>query len=151
MAANHSKPMILDEAQLNRVFVYGTLMKGFWNYGRYLEGNIERIILGKAKGLLYHLPQGYPAMLKGEGVVRGEIVGPVDRDLLRELDVLEGYCGYAEDNLYVREIIDVLTDEGEMLECWAYIYADGEYARKKGIYIPDGDWRKFMQIRGIYI
>lgn len=137
-----------DEVRLNRVFVYGTLMKGFWNYRRYLEGNVGHIIRGKAQGLLYHLPQGYPAMIKGEGIVHGEIVEPVDQGLLRELDVLEGYCGYAEDNLYVREIIDVLTDEGEVLQCWAYIYADEEYARKRGIFIPHGDWRKFMQNKG---
>lgn len=138
----------LDETQLNRLFVYGTLMKGFWNHSRYLEGRISCIIPGKTQGLLYHLPQGYPAMLKGEGTVRGEIVEPVNRDLLRKLDGLEGYYGYGEDNLYVREIIDVFTDDGEMLCCWVYIYADGEYAQKRGIFIPDGDWRKFMQNRG---
>jgi len=77
---------------INKIFVYGTLMKGFYNYKRYLEGRISRIIPGRTHGLLYHLPEGYPALLEGNESIEGEIMEPVDENLLKTLDRLEGYA-----------------------------------------------------------
>ena len=129
-----------------RIFVYGTLMKGFRNYRRYLEGRINRIIPGKTYGLLYHLPEGYPALLPGNETVVGEIMEPVDKKLLKLLDRLEGYDELGEGNLYDRGKRKILTENGE-LECWIYVYTDERYARENGIPVPDGDWRKFITER----
>jgi gamma-glutamylcyclotransferase (GGCT)/AIG2-like uncharacterized protein YtfP len=41
----------------------------------------------------------------------------------------------------------VLTEDGEKLDCWVYIYSDERYARENGILVPGGDWRKFMENR----
>jgi len=135
----------INEDRINRVFVYGTLMKGFGNYKRYLEGRISSITPGKTNGLLYHLPEGYPAMLPGMGIVEGEIMEPVDEDLLKALDWLEDYDKHRSDNLYVREARSVQTDAGEEITCWVYIYTNESYARENGILVPDGNWRRFIE------
>lgn len=133
---------------LSKVFVYGTLMKDFENYKRYLEGRIKCVTPGKTDGLLYHLPEGYPALLDGKGVVQGEIVEPVDENLLKYLDRLEDYAEGRSDNLYVRVKKNVFTKDGVETTCWVYIYTDERYAQENGILVPDGNWRKFMERRG---
>lgn len=132
---------------LNRVFVYGTLMRGFLNHKRYLEGKISRVTPGKTFGLLYHLPEGYPALIAGNETIKGEIIEPVDRELLRSLDRLEDYAEGRSCNLYVRDIRNILTEGGEEVSCWVYFYTDERYAVEKGIPVTDGDWRKFMENR----
>jgi len=134
------------EAYVDKVFVYGTLMKGFRNYKRYLEGRVNRIIPGKTYGLLYHLPEGYPALLPGYEMIAGEIVAPVDDNLLKSLDRLEGYYGKeSRRNLYVRELRSIFTEDGEELDCWIYIYTNEKHAKKNGILVPGGNWRRFME------
>lgn len=120
-------------------------MRGFDNYKRYLEGRVSRITPGRTCGLLYHLPEGYPALLPGNETVVGEIMEPVDEDLLQTLDWLEDYDEQGSDNLYTRELRSVLTDDGEKATCWIYIYNNERYAREKGTLVPGGDWRKFME------
>ncbi|NLO83692.1 MAG: gamma-glutamylcyclotransferase [Clostridiales bacterium] len=137
-----------SEPYVNRVFVYGSLMKGFWNYKWYLEGRTSRIIPGKTYGLLYHLPEGYPALLPGNEIIHGEVMELVDKSLLNSLDMLEGYDKWSDDNLYVRETRCVWTEDGEEMLCWIYIYADESYAKENGILVPSGNWRKFMERRG---
>jgi len=61
--------------------------------------------------------------------------------------LLEGYAEGSSDNLYKRELRTLMTDEGEEVTCWLYIFADEKYAREHGIPVPDGDWRKFMENR----
>ncbi|NLC68168.1 MAG: gamma-glutamylcyclotransferase [Clostridiaceae bacterium] len=134
-----------NKKNLDKVFVYGTLMKGFWNHRRHLDGRISRVTPGKVKGLLYHLPEGYPALLEGSETVKGEIVEPVDEELLEALDRLEGYREGRRNNLYIRSLGNVLTEDREEITCWVYFYADGEYARGNGIPVPNGDWREFMK------
>lgn len=146
MATNKNESAT-GETHLDKVFVYGTLMKNFRNYKRYLEGRISRITPGKTYGLLYHLPEGYPALLEGNEIVEGEIIEPVDKKLLKALDRLEDYVEGRSSNLYERKIREILTEDGEKVTCWIYIYTDERYAKENGILIPDGNWRKFMENR----
>jgi len=139
------------EPVIQRVFVYGTLLQGFRNYKRYLEGRINRITPARTYGLLYHLPQGYPALLRGDGTADGEVVEPVDAKLLKALDRLEGYSQWRNNNLYVRELRNILTEDGEEVPCWIYVYTNERYAKEKGILVPDGNWRKFMERRKKHI
>ena len=135
------------ETYINKVFVYGTLMKDFGNYKRYLEGRISRITPGRTYGLLYHLPEGYPALLPGNEIIEGEVVEPVDENLLKYLDRLEGYDKRSSNNLYDRVLRSILTEGGEEMNCWVYIYLDERYAKENGILIPNGNWRSFMERR----
>lgn len=135
---------VMEAMRLDKVFVYGSLMEGFWNHTRVLEGKVKIIGRGEVRGSLFHLKEGYPALLEGEDKVVGEIAGPVDEDLLRRLDYLEGYTAGEADNLYNRKAARVRMSDGSFVECWVYLYGDAEYVRGKGTYVPDGDWKRHM-------
>ena len=95
------------------------------------------------------MPEGYPALLPGNEAIEGEIMGPVDENLLKSLDRLEGYYGKrSRNNLYDREVRSILTEDGEEMNCWIYIYTDERYAKENGILVPDGNWRKFVEKKG---
>lgn len=138
-----------DHGQLERVFVYGTLMEGFGNYRCYLASRVSGIAKGNTAGLLYHLPEGYPALVRGDKRVWGEVMVLTDASALKKMDQLEGYVEGRASNLYERERRIAVLENGEAVECWAYIYGDPGYAWGSGIEIPDGDWRKFMERRGM--
>ena len=51
---------MLHPTEQKKIFVYGSLRTGFYNYNKYLKGKIEDAVLGKVKGKLYHMPhKGY--------------------------------------------------------------------------------------------
>lgn len=137
-------PELRQEGCIDKVFVYGSLMEGFWNHTRVLEGKVEILGKGEIIGSLYHLREGYPALLEGEDKVVGEVSGPVDKDLLRRLDYLEGYTAGRKDNLYNRKAVQVRMSDGSIMDCWVYVYGDAEHVREKGTYLPDGDWKRHM-------
>jgi gamma-glutamylcyclotransferase (GGCT)/AIG2-like uncharacterized protein YtfP len=135
---------VLEIGKVDKVFVYGSLMEGFWNHTRVLEGKVEILGRGRVRGSLYHLREGYPALLEGEDDVVGEVVGPVDKDLLRQLDYLEGYVEGRKGNFYDRKAMCVTMSDGSSEVCWTYVYADNNYAERRGEYLPKGDWKAHM-------
>lgn len=124
------------------IFVYGTLMEGFGNYNKCLKGRVLYRTGGETRGKLYHLPAGYPAMIEGDDIVKGEIVDIKDEDI-KFLDELEGYYGENKQNVYDRFIKEVKTEKNNNLLCWIYFYRNIDYVKNCGIYIPHGNWRKF--------
>lgn len=132
-----------------QLFVYGTLMAGFENYSRYLKAWVKKIFPATVKGELFHLPEGYPALVEGNGTVRGELmIIPELKGIIDKLDDLEDYHGEGMDNLYERVIMPVeIQSTGVGTEAYVYIFCDSKYARRKGIPVPDGDWRKFVAIK----
>lgn len=102
----------------HRVFVYGTLKKGFYFYERYLGGDKSEF-LGKAVASpdysLYI--DGMPHMIAEptDKPVKGELF-KVDDDVLNTLDDLEGHP-----IVYKRELIEVYDDTGERVLAWAYL------------------------------
>ena len=87
---------------MEKVFVYGSLRTDFWNYDKVLKNRVRQVEKGQIKGDLYHLPAGYPAVILGEGTVYGEVITLSQDKILKSLDLLEGYMGEGEENLYVR-------------------------------------------------
>ncbi len=134
-----------NETQKERVFVYGTLMKGFRNNDSYLGGKALFCGRGSLKGDLYHLPENYPALIHGASIVHGEVYELYNSESRAGLDLLVGYREERDDNLYDRVRLMVELEDGQNLECWVYVYNDTEYARTEGIHIPDGDWRAFAE------
>lgn len=130
-----------------RIFVYGTLRTGQSNFVRMLSGRVNKIVAATAKGMLYDLPFGYPAMLEGDGEVVGELMEFNDADLLHDLDRLEGYMPGNLNNIYERKWISVHTSQGENFECWVWIYANASSATAIGEKIEDGDWVKLKNSR----
>jgi len=118
-------------------------MEGFENYRIYLEGKVKAIRKATVEGIIYHLPEGYPAMIPGRGRVKGEIIEVTDSKILEEIDLLEEYKGEGEENLYDRVPVEAETERGEKISCWTYFYGNREYAEKSGKHISNGDWGKF--------
>jgi gamma-glutamylcyclotransferase (GGCT)/AIG2-like uncharacterized protein YtfP len=141
------------------VFVYGTLLHGFENHRLYVAPYPHHAIPARANGRLFHLPEwGYPAVVANgseeEGWVYGELLYFPDSiygEVLAGLDELETYFTPGDErNEYERETVTVTRlDTGELIRAYMYVMK-GErerYARDRGIFVPDGDWRGFMTQR----
>ncbi len=130
-----------------RVFVYGTLMEGYSNHRHFLKGKASLRGPATMEGVLYHLPAGYPAMVEGEGCVKGQVVELFALRSLEEIDVLDRFGEGRDDNLYERVRRTVFVDNGAPLNCWVYLYRDAKIAGTNGILVPWGDWDAFMRGR----
>jgi len=58
----------IPNQQLLRLFVYGTLKRGYWNHQRFC-GQARSIELAVVWGRLYHLHAGFPAIEVPEGLI----------------------------------------------------------------------------------
>jgi gamma-glutamylcyclotransferase (GGCT)/AIG2-like uncharacterized protein YtfP len=135
---------------IRRIFVYGSLMEGFFNYEKSFKGKVVSRFPGKVRGSLYHqVEKGYPALIPGEDWVRGELLDLEDFDTLLEAgDVIERYRGPgAPDNEYDRRTTGIETLDGKTIHAWVYWYARQDLGKPENpvVYIPDGDWRRYME------
>jgi gamma-glutamylcyclotransferase (GGCT)/AIG2-like uncharacterized protein YtfP len=111
----------------DRLFVYGTLMRGFdYPMARLLSANATFIGEATCRGQLY-LVKHYPGLVLSEDpadIVFGELYRLHERDaLLREFDMYEA-CGegFAAPTEYVRDMLPVMLGDGSAGEAWTYIY-----------------------------
>ena len=111
----------------DRLFVYGTLMRGFDHpMAQLLSRSADFIGEARCCGRLY-LVKHYPGLVLSDepnDVVFGEIYRlrqPVE--LLREFDMYEA-CGegFAEPTEYLRRMLPVTLGDGSMSEAWTYVY-----------------------------
>ena len=146
------------------VFVYGTLKRGHTNHDRFCRGHL-RAEDATARGRLYDLPAGYPALVVDEEDVRavgtsdprsdaakggssgparvldgprvsGELLAFDDpEERLPALDLLEGFDPERDFSLYRRVLITVETSGGSAVLAWAYAVE-----RPTGIHLPSGRW-----------
>jgi gamma-glutamylcyclotransferase (GGCT)/AIG2-like uncharacterized protein YtfP len=112
---------------MDRVFVYGTLMRGF-NHAMSKRLSAAADYLGDAtcRGRLYMIAH-YPGLLLSDDahdIVHGEVFRLRDPALLAALDDYEG-CGPDDvrPTAYVRQVVPVTSAEGAVLEAWTYVYA----------------------------
>ncbi len=111
----------------NRLFVYGTLMRGFDHpMAQLLSRSADFIGEARCQGRLY-LVKHYPGLvLSGDSadVVFGELYRlRAPGELLREFDMYEA-CGegFAEPTEYVRQMLPVTSEGRSVDEAWTYIY-----------------------------
>lgn len=109
----------------NYLFVYGTLLNEQNEFAIYLKQNCKFYAHGKFKGKLYDLGEYPGAILDESGInyIYGSILELKNTmDVLKNIDNYEGF-GEDEDqpNLFVREMIDIETDNG-LINCWVYLY-----------------------------
>ena len=107
------------------LFVYGTLLQG--EAAHHHVSHARAIVPARARGRLYHLPQGYPALVDARDGphVDGELcrfdhIGPV----LDALDEFEGYRPHApelSDYLRVERPIEVLDPTTTFVTAWCYV------------------------------
>lgn len=130
-----------------KIFVYGSLMEGFFNYTKYLEGNVISKDKATIEGKLYDMPhKGYPAVINGTDIVHGELYSLKDfSHNLSALDKMENYFGENNpNNEYNRIIVSVTLESGKIEDAYMYFYnlEDSEEFKENSIYISNGDWRK---------
>jgi gamma-glutamylcyclotransferase (GGCT)/AIG2-like uncharacterized protein YtfP len=150
-----------------KIFVYGTLKPGEENYAKYCAGKVIDTKPAYALGELFALPQGYPAMIKGDNRVYGYLLTFTDVEVLTELDELEDYHPFKQnsENLYNREQIKIFTLESKNLEskigipslnqgfwnqalpekaklglAWVYLMSEYQINQLNGMRKTDGWW-----------
>jgi gamma-glutamylcyclotransferase (GGCT)/AIG2-like uncharacterized protein YtfP len=111
----------------DRLFVYGTLMRGFDRpMAQLLWRGADFIGEARCQGRLY-LVKHYPGLVLSDDpadVVFGELFRlRRPSELLREFDMYEA-CGegFAEPTEYIRQMLPVTSDDGAVSEAWTYIY-----------------------------
>jgi gamma-glutamylcyclotransferase (GGCT)/AIG2-like uncharacterized protein YtfP len=111
----------------DRLFVYGTLMRGFDHpMARLLSANADFLGEATCRGRLY-LVKHYPGLVLSDDpadIVSGELYRLREPDaLLREFDMYEA-CGegFAAPTEYVREMLEVTLGDGTAGEAWTYLY-----------------------------
>lgn len=127
----------------NTLFVYGSFMKGMVHHGK-VASVVTDIKPASCQGVLYRLPVGYPAMMEGEGTVRGELLTLENFDkIVKVVDEFEGYSPLnPEKSLYHRVEKKVLVD-GAMVDAWAYFLNPAKLPRDAKL-IDSGDYRANM-------
>jgi gamma-glutamylcyclotransferase (GGCT)/AIG2-like uncharacterized protein YtfP len=111
----------------DRLFVYGTLMRGFDHpMAQLLSRSADFLGAARCAGRLY-LVRHYPGLVLSDDpaeLVHGELYRLRDRDaLLREFDMYEA-CGegFAQPTEYIRRMLPLTLDDGTASEAWTYVY-----------------------------
>lgn len=126
-----------------KVFVYGTLKPGECNYLRYCEGKVVDAFPARARGQLFALPAGYPAMVAGVGNVCGFLLCFAEEAILDDLDRLEDYHPGRDrsQNEYQRQSIEIFDLNFQPLgTAWAYLMLPDRVCSLGGIWLPEGTW-----------
>jgi gamma-glutamylcyclotransferase (GGCT)/AIG2-like uncharacterized protein YtfP len=111
----------------DRLFVYGTLMRGFDHpMAQLLSRSAEYLGDARCQGRLY-LVKHYPGLVLSDDpgeVVFGELFRlGAPGELLREFDMYEA-CGegFKEPTEYVRQMLAVTRDGDAAERAWTYLY-----------------------------
>ena len=111
----------------DRLFVYGTLMRGFDHpMAQLLSRSADFIGEARCRGRLY-LVKHYPGLVLSDDateVVFGELYRlRQPAECLREFDMYEA-CGegFAPPTEYLRSLLPVTLDDGAVSEAWTYVY-----------------------------
>jgi gamma-glutamylcyclotransferase (GGCT)/AIG2-like uncharacterized protein YtfP len=112
---------------LDRLFVYGTLMRGYEHpMAQLLSRSAEFVGTAQCRGRLY-LVKHYPGLLlsdQPDEVVHGELYRAYrPQELLATFDEYEG-CGpgFAQPTAYLRQLLPVTLMDGTVSKAWSYIY-----------------------------
>lgn len=121
---------------LDKLFVYGTLMRGYDNH-HVLQPHTKFSECVSLKGFILLNIGKYPAILPSDedATVQGELYWLEDvKQGLQQTDRLEGHPFP-----YHRQTVTVTTANGDWVEAWAYVWTSNP------IYpvIESGDYRQF--------
>ncbi len=130
------------------VFTYGTLMKNFEGYDKFMR-HCRFIGKGYINGFLYHTFSGYPAVIPDEEngeKVFGELY-EVDTDTMKEIRRYEGVNSFL--TCYEERTVNV-TFDGKKAGARAFtVTASREFLVKlTSRLVKYGDWRHFLNNSG---
>ncbi|MEM1600103.1 MAG: gamma-glutamylcyclotransferase [Sulfolobaceae archaeon] len=118
------------------IFVYGSLRYGFELH--HIIAKSRFVGLGYIEGYEMYDLGNYPGVIKGDGIVWGEVY-EIDDNLIKFLDEVEDYKG-SPDDLYIRNKTRVYFDQRRKYyldDVYFYIYNREVNRREK---IEDGDY-----------
>lgn len=124
------------------LFAYGSLRYGFELHG--LLKNSRFVGLAFTEGYKMYDVGSYPGVVKGEGVIYGEVY-EIDDETLSILDKVEDYRGRPDD-LYIREKVKVYFDDRRkysLSDVNIYVYNQDIAGRDL---IEEGDYSKYVRM-----
>lgn len=129
---------------MKRMFVYGTLRVGMYNYERYFKGYDSFRGNGYVKGVLHTIKgEVYPALIAGEHMVLGEI-HEVPDEVQDAVDLLECFFGEGKlENEYdkiIRTIYDAQGNEIDQLPVYFYNLRNPKNQERLGDIITCNDY-----------
>lgn len=134
-----------------KLFVYGTLMTGYRNFEKYLDGHMisskRAYILGSK---MYHLVEkDCPAIVEGHSRVYGQVL-EIDDDennsILNAVDALEKHFSGSSEIMYERIEKNVYYEEGGFEELGVYMFVNEGYLKShEVIEVEGGDWDAFVR------
>ncbi len=113
---------------IKKIFVYGTLKKGY-GLNQHL-GKDNFICEGRLKGFDMYGNKHYPAIVKGNNTINGEIY-KVSQEILQILDSIEVN--------FDREVYEVTGTKGKKHLCYVYVL---NYIPMGWEYIKEGEWMR---------
>jgi gamma-glutamylcyclotransferase (GGCT)/AIG2-like uncharacterized protein YtfP len=132
------------EKQRFKVFVYGTLRKGFGNHALLENSGVKYICDASIRAKMYTIHWGYPFIVlsnsRSDRVI-GEIYD-VDYKTFQRLDQLEGYRPGVNDGLYTRKHATASGPIPSFVKHRVWVYEAGMYQQKSNgkTFIPSGNW-----------
>jgi gamma-glutamylcyclotransferase (GGCT)/AIG2-like uncharacterized protein YtfP len=129
------------------VFFYGTLMTPFNRTGRLrIDQHLAYKGRGTIKAALFDLGIYPAAVPASDARVWGEVYEMTfPAIVLGALDEVEGYSpSEPEASLYTRRLTPVTTDDGDVVEAWAYFY-NAPLGRAERI--ESGDYLEYLKVR----
>jgi len=127
-----------SDSELNRIFVYGTLMKGESRHSAIKNTDFEFIDDAFTKGKLLHVNDFPGLIFDDKENVSGELYqcNKITKRL-SEIDQIEGFYGHQYGNSLFNRVILKVEVKGEFIWSWAYLFNG-----KDGNEIPSGNWRE---------
>lgn len=134
---------------MKKIFVYGTLRKGMYNYDIYLRDQKSFERYAYVLGTLYTVKfKKYPALLlEGNRKILGEI-HEISDDLMKKIDELEGYIAEGhEDNEYGKILCDIFDENDQKIESlpvYAYNVSNNHGRNTIGDVIECNDYVRYI-------
>ncbi len=124
------------------LFVYGTLKPGERAFAELCQPFAIATQPAQARGRLYHLPLGYPAMTLEPGWVQGVLLTFANLAPLDSLDAFEDY--YPDrplDSEYQRQQQPIYDLRQQPLGiAWVYVMSTDRVIVLGGQWLPGGNW-----------
>lgn len=102
---------------MKKMFVYGTLRVGMYNYEKYYKEHQSFRGNAYVKGLLYTIKgKVYPALTEGERMILGEI-HEVPDEVQDAVDLMEGFFGEGNiENEYDKIVREIYDADGAVID-----------------------------------
>ncbi|OHB25500.1 MAG: hypothetical protein A2X84_10060 [Desulfuromonadaceae bacterium GWC2_58_13] len=140
-------------------FFYGSLMERYENFKRYIKKRVLLIEVAYCRGILYHLPVGFPGLIVpeqgGDELVVGEVMAVSEPEkVMQVLDRLEDYYpAHPRRSVYIRRLLPILVETPgdppsfRESQAWVYTYpADHLTLRhERQVRIECGQWKAFAK------